>query len=421
MKNENIIKAYEIAKETYFEIGIDTEKAIAKLNETEISLHCWQGDDVGGFEHIVDGMTGGIMATGNYFGRARTPQELKADLEKAMSLLPGKQKVNLHAIYLDNKGQKVERNEIEPKHFDTWVEWAIQNKIGLDFNPSYFSHPLSEDGFTLSSNDKAKRDFWIEHGKRSRKIGEYFGKKTGKTCVTNIWIPDGYKDAPIDRMAPRERLKDSLDQILAEKIDKKFNKDAVESKLFGIGSESYVTGSHEFYMGYACKNNDVLLALDAGHFHPTEVISTKISALLLFVDELLLHISRPVRWDSDHVVMFDDELNAIMREIVRNNVFDRVNIALDYFDASINRILAWVVGTRNAQKALLSALLEPVEKLKEIEISTDYSARLALSEELKTYPFNAVFDYYCLTQGVPIRDGWISDIKVYEKDILSKR
>lgn len=421
MKKENILTAYEIAKEAYAEIGVDVDLAIKTLDETEISLHCWQGDDCSGFEHKTDELTGGIMATGNYPGRARTADELRTDLDKAMSLIPGKQKVNLHAIYLDAKGQKVERNEIETKHFDSWVDWAVSKGIGLDFNPTYFSHPLSADGFTLSSADQGKRDFWIEHGKRSRKIGEYFGKKTGKTCVTNIWIPDGYKDTPIDRISPRIRLKDSLDQILSEKINSKYNKDAVESKVFGIGSESYVTGSHEFYTGYACSNKDVLLTLDAGHFHPTEMISAKFSSLLLFVDELLLHVSRPVRWDSDHVVTFDDELNAIMKEIVRCDALEKVNIALDYFDASINRIAAWVIGTRNAQKALLAALLEPTETLKNAELNGDYTTRLALSEELKSYPFNAIWDYYCLNQNVPVKESWIADVKQYEKDVLVKR
>lgn len=421
MNNQNIQKAYEIAKETYSEIGVDVDKALKTLNETEISLHCWQGDDVKGFENVQDEMTGGIMATGNYPGRARTADELRADLDKTMSLLPGTQKVNLHALYLDTKGKKIERNEIEPENFDSWVDWANSKKIGLDFNPSFFSHPKSSDGFTLSSADKGIRDFWIEHGKRSRKIGEYFGKKTGKTCVTNIWIPDGFKDNPIDRMAPRVRLKEALNEILKEKIDSKYNKDAVESKVFGIGSESYVTGSHEFYMGYAATNKDVLLTLDAGHFHPTEVISAKISAMLLFVDELLLHVSRPVRWDSDHVVIFDDELNAIMQEIVRCNALNKVNIALDFFDASINRLVAWIVGTRNAQKALLRALLEPTDKLKKIELDGDFSSRLALTEELKTYPFNEIWDYYCMTQNVPVREEWLKEVKKYEQDVLFKR
>lgn len=421
MKKDNIISAFETAKEIYSEIGVDVEGALKTLDETEVSLHCWQGDDVMGFEHATQSLSGGIMTTGNYPGRARTADELRADLDKAMSLLPGRQKVNIHAIYLDTKGQNVDRDRIEPKHFDSWADWAVDRKIGLDFNPTFFSHPKSEDGFTLSSADKGIRDFWIEHGKRSRKIGEYFGKKTGKTCMTNLWIPDGYKDNPIDRLAPRLRLKEALDEIFAEKIDSRYNKDAVESKVFGIGSESYVTGSHEFYLGYAASRDDMLLTLDAGHFHPTEVISSKISALILFIDELLLHVSRPVRWDSDHVVTFDDELNAIMQEIVRCNALNKVYLALDFFDASINRIAAWVIGTRNTQKALLKALLEPVDKLKEAELCGDFTTRLAVTEELKTYPFNAVWDYYCYTQNVPVRDVWLSEVKNYEKEILGKR
>jgi L-rhamnose isomerase len=421
MKKDNVLKAYEIAKETYLEIGIDTEKSIKALDEVVISLHCWQGDDVGGFEHSSGSLTGGIMATGNYPGRARTIDELRADLEKAMTFIPGKQKVNLHALYLDNKGKKVDRNEITTEHFESWADWANANNIGLDFNPTLFSHPLSADGFTLSNADTNIREFWIEHCKRSRKIGEYFGKKTGKTCVTNIWIPDGYKDIPVDRISPRERLKASLDEILKEKIDKKFNKDAVECKLFGIGSESYVTGSHEFYTSYAVLNKDVLLTLDAGHFHPTEVISDKISSLLLFVDELLLHVSRPVRWDSDHVVTMNDELLAIMLEIIRCQALNKVNIALDYFDASINRLAAWVIGTRNAQKALLKALLEPTAKLMELEVSGDYSSRLALTEEYKEFPANAVWDYYCLTQNIPVREAWLNEVKRYEANVLLKR
>jgi L-rhamnose isomerase len=423
MSKENILKSYELAKESYAAIGVNTDKAIEAIDKVEISLHCWQGDDVIGYEQSSGALTGGIMATGNYLGRARTPDELRKDIDKAMSLLPGKQKVNVHALYLDTKGKKVDRNEIEPEHFSSWAEWAKAQGIGLDFNPSFFSHPKSADGFTLSSADKGIRDFWIEHGKRSRKIAEYFGKTTGKTCVTNIWIPDGYKDNPIDRLAPRKRLESALDEILSEKIDTKYNKDAVESKVFGIGSEAYVTGSHEFFMGYAAtrKDKNVLLTLDAGHFHPTEVISAKISALLLFIDELLIHVSRPVRWDSDHVVILDDELQAIMNEIVRCDALSRVNIALDYFDASINRIAAWVIGARNTQKSLLRAMLEPTAALKIAEANGDYTSRLALTEEYKSYPYNAVWDYYCLTKNVPVKEQWLAEVKTYEKEVLSKR
>jgi L-rhamnose isomerase len=423
MSKENIIKAYELAKECYASIGVNTDKAVEAIDKIEISLHCWQGDDVNGFEHASNTLTGGIMATGNCPGRARTPEELRADIDKAMSLLPGTQKANVHALYLESNGKKIDRDAIEPEHFSSWAQWAKEKGIGLDFNPSFFSHPKSADGFTLSSGDKGISEFWIEHGKRSRKIAEYFGKTTGKTCVTNIWIPDGYKDNPVDRLAPRQRLEAALDEILSEKIDTKYNKDAVESKLFGIGSEAYVTGSHEFYMGYAAtrKDKNVLLTLDAGHFHPTEVISAKISAILLFVDELLLHVSRPVRWDSDHVVIFDDELQAIMNEIIRCDALNRVNIALDYFDASINRIAAWVIGARNTQKALLRAMLEPVAALKNAEAAGDFTSRLALTEEYKSYPYNAVWDYYCLTKNVPVKEQWLAEVKSYEKDVLSKR
>lgn len=423
MSDKNITKAYEIAKENYASIGVDTDAAVAALEKVELSLHCWQGDDVLGFENADQSLTGGIMTTGNYPGRARTLAELRQDLEKAMSLIPGKQKVNLHAIYLDTLGKKVERDEIEPKHFESWAEWAKKLGIGLDFNPTFFSHPKSAAGFTLSSPDKGIRDFWIEHGKRSRKIGEYLGKATGKTCINNIWIPDGYKDNPVDRLAPRERLLESLNEILKEKIDPKYNKDSVESKVFGIGSEAYVTGSHEFYMGYAMANKDrhLLLTLDAGHFHPTEVISSKISALLLFLDELLLHVSRPVRWDSDHVVILDDELQAIMSEVIRCKALGRVNLALDYFDASINRVAAWVIGARNSQKALLKAMLEPTTKLQKMETNGDFTSRLALTEEYKSYPFGAVWDYFCEKNGVPVKESWLNDVKTYEKDVLNKR
>lgn len=417
----SIEKMYQLSKEKYAQIGVDTDKAITALENIIISLHCWQGDDVTGFENLDGGLTGGIAATGNYPGKARTPDELRADIEKAMSLIPCKQKVNVHALYSERGAYKADRDKLEPKHFQNWVDWAKAQKTGLDFNPSYFSHAKSADGFTLSHSDKSIRDFWIDHGKACRRISEYFGKETGYTSVMNIWIPDGYKDNPIDRLAPRVRLKEALDEMLKEKIDTKYHKDAVESKLFGIGSESYVVGSHEFYMGYAAQQDDVLLCLDAGHFHPTEVISAKISSLLLFVKELLLHVSRPVRWDSDHVVILDDELFAITQEIIRNNILDRVNIALDYFDASINRIAAWVIGTRNTQKALLRALLEPTDMLKKVELEGDLTSRLALTEELKAYPWQGVWDYFCEKNGVPQGEKWLAEVKQYEKDILSKR
>lgn len=419
MSTENITAAYRIAKEAYAAIGVDTETAMNTLRGIYLSLHCWQGDDVIGFEHDAGALTGGIMATGNYPGRAATPDELRDDLAFAMKLLPGPHKVNLHAIYLDTDQKGIDRDRIEPRHFENWAQWAKELGIGLDFNPTFFSHPKSADGFTLSSADEDKRAFWVEHGKRARRVGAYLGRETGVTCVTNIWIPDGYKDNPVDCMAPRERLRDSLDQILAEKFDPNCNLDAVESKLFGIGSEAYVTGSHEFYMGYAMEHrkDGVLLTLDAGHYHPTEVISAKIPALLVFLDKLLLHVSRPVRWDSDHVVLLDDELQAIMNQVVRCGALNRVFLALDYFDASINRIAAWVVGARNARKALLRALLEPTGALKKLEAQGDYTARLALTEEYKTYPFEAVWDYFCQSEGVPVREAWLAEVRAREKKL----
>ena len=421
MSENQILNSYQAAREIYTKIGVDTDKALAILDNKPISMHCWQGDDNHGFENFGRETSGGIMVTGNYPGRARTSDELMKDIKTAMSLFGGKKKLNLHAWYLDNGGKAVDRNEIEPHHFDIWVDFANSLDIGLDFNPTYYSHEKSEDGFTLSSADEGKRRFWVEHGKRARRIGEYLGKKTGKTCLTNIWIPDGFKDNPIDETGPRMRLAQSLDEILAERVGREYNKDAVESKLFGIGSESSVVGSHEFYMGYAMRNRNVLLTLDAGHFHPTESIAKKIPALLMYIDELLLHVSRPVRWDSDHVVLLDDETQNIMHAIIRADALDRVNIALDYFDASINRIAAWVVGVRNTQKALLNALLQPVETLKRLESEGDYTARLVLTEEYKTYPSSAIWDYFCLQSGIPVRESWLAEVMKYEKDVLSKR
>ncbi len=385
-----------------------------------ISLHCWQGDDVGGFERGAGLSGGGIEATGNYPGKARNADELRADADKAFSLIPAKHRFNLHAIYAETSGRKVERNELAPEHFANWIDWAKANGLGMDFNPTYFSHPKAESGFTLASYDEGIRRFWVEHGIACRKIGEHMGRELGSPCVTNFWIPDGYKDATVDRKAPRELLRDSLDAILAEKLDPRYNLDSVESKLFGIGSESYVVGSHEFYMGYALRN-DTLLCLDAGHFHPTEVISDKLSAILTFLDEVLLHVSRGVRWDSDHVVTLDDELRAIAEEIVRGGYLDRVHIGLDFFDASINRIAAWVIGARNMIKALLLALLEPTSSLREMEQAGDFTARLAMLEELKTLPAGAVWDYYCLKHGVPVGFAWMEEVRAYEKEVLSVR
>jgi len=411
--------AYQLARERYAEIGVDTDKAMDRLSGIPISLHCWQGDDVGGFENPETGLDGGLAVTGNYPGKARTPDQLRTDLEKTLSMIPGKHRLNLHAIYLDTN-RKVERNELEPEHFATWVQWAKANGLGMDFNGTYFSHPKANSGFTLSSADDDIRQFWIEHGICCRKVGAYIGKELGTPCVTNVWIPDGYKDIPVDRLAPRQRLADSLDRIFAEKIDKAIHLDAVESKLFGIGAESYTVGSHEFYLGYAT-SRQTLLCLDAGHYHPTEVISDKISSVLMFVPELLLHVSRPVRWDSDHVVILDDELRAIAQELVRSGKLDKVHIGLDFFDASINRIAAWVIGTRCMIKALLIALLEPTDMLRKAEKSGDFTLRLAMLEELKTLPYGAVWDYYCARSDVPVGSSWLADVKAYEKNVLAKR
>ncbi len=412
-------QAYQLARERYAELGVDTDKAMDRLGKIPISLHCWQGDDVGGFENPETGLDGGLAVTGNYPGKARTPDELRTDLEKALSLIPGKHRLNLHAIYLDAKA-KVPRNELEPEHFATWVQWAKANGLGMDFNGTYFSHPKADSGFTLSSADEGIRRFWIEHGICCRRIGATMGKELGTPCVTNVWIPDGSKDIPIDRLAPRQRLADSLDEIFAEKIDPAVHLDAVESKLFGIGAESCTVGSHEFYMGYAT-SRQVLLCLDAGHFHPTEVISDKISSVLMFVPQLLLHVSRPVRWDSDHVVILDDELRAIAQELVRSGKLDKVHIGLDFFDASINRIAAWVIGTRCMIKALLIALLEPTDRLRQAEADGDFTSRLAMLEELKTLPYGAVWDYYCAKSEVPVGPAWLADAKAYEKNVLAKR
>ena len=418
--SESIIqKAYALAQERYAVLDVDTDNALALLEKVAISLHCWQGDDVGGFENPGGDLTGGIAATGNYPGKARTADELRKDLDVVYSLLPGSHRLNLHAIYLETD-EKVERNAIEPRHFSAWKDWARANGHGVDFNPTCFSHPKSADGFTLAHRDPGIRQFWIEHCIASRKIGEYFGKELGTPAVTNIWIPDGYKDSPADRRTPRELLCRSLDAILAEKIDPHYNLDAVEPKLFGIGSESYVVGSAEFYIAYALSRK-ILLTLDSGHFHPTETISDKISALLLYLDQLLLHVSRGVRWDSDHVVTFNDDLQAITQEIVRNDALERIHIGLDYFDASINRIAAWTIGARNTLRALLVALLEPREILRQYENEGDFSSRLALEEELKSMPFSAVWDYYCLQKNVPVGMDFMNVIKDYEAKELSKR
>ena len=388
------MKAYEIAKERYALIGVDTEDAIKKLDAIPISMHCWQGDDVRGFEGENE-LTGGIQSTGNFPGRANTADELRSNIEKALKLIPGDTKINLHAIYGDVRG--VERNVIEPKHFKAWVDWAKKNNLGLDFNPTLFSHPKTRDGLTLSHPDKAIREFWIEHCKRSRVISEYFGKELGRLSIMNLWIADGFKDVPADRRTPQIRLKAALDEIFQEKLNDNFILDAVESKLFGIGVESYTVGSHEFYMGYAVQNN-IALCLDAGHFHPTEVISAKLAAVSLYAKNILLHVSRPVRWDSDHVILLDDELTAIAHEIIRHDL--KAHIGLDYFDGSIDRVFAWAIGMRNMRKALLIALLEPFNKLQEAEFAFDFTKRLAMLEELKSLPWAAVWEEYCYRKNV---------------------
>jgi L-rhamnose isomerase len=417
---QQINQAFELAQEQFAELGVDVNTALDRLSTIPISMHCWQGDDVGGFESSGGELGGGLAVTGNYPGKARTPDELRQDADQAYALIPGKHRFNLHACYAETAGQKVERNELEPIHFQGWIDWARDRGIGIDFNPTLFSHPLASDGFTLAHQDKKIRQFWIEHSIASRKIGAAIGAALGTACITNVWIPDGYKDTPVDRKGPRERLAASLDAVFAEELDPRFNLDAVESKLFGIGSESYVVGSHEFYLGYAIRNNK-LLCLDAGHFHPTEGISDKISSVLAWIPEVLLHVSRGVRWDSDHVVTLTDELQAIMQEIVRGEYLDRVHIGLDFFDASINRVAAWVIGTRCALKALLMALLEPTESLQRMEAAGDFTSRLAMQEELKTSPVGAVWDYYCQRAEVPVGPAWLGEVKRYEKEVLSQR
>jgi L-rhamnose isomerase len=418
---KQIQEAYRLAKERYAQMGVDTEKAMQQLTGVAVSLHCWQGDDVGGFENSGEALSGGIQATGNYPGKARTADELRDDLDLAFSLIPGKNhRLNLHAMYAEFNGKRAERSELRPEHFRNWVKWAKSNRHGLDFNPSLFSHPMAASGMTLSSYDPKVRQYWIDHCIACRKIGEYFGKELGSPCVTNIWIPDGLKDTPADRKTPRLLLKEALDTVLAEKIDPRYNLDAVEGKLFGIGAESYTVGSNDFYLAYATQKR-TLLTLDAGHYHPTEMISDKLSAVFPFVDEVLLHVSRGVRWDSDHVVTLTDELEAIALELVRGEYLDRTHIGLDFFDASINRVAAWVIGTRNMLRALLLAMVEPTERLQEMERTGDFSSRLALMEELKTMPFGPVWDYYCWKQDVPVSMGWMDVVKKYEKDVLSKR
>lgn len=409
---------YEAAKKQYAALGVDTEKAIRALQKISISMHCWQGDDVGGFEN-AGALTGGIQATGNYPGKARTPEELMADIDKALSLIPGTHRINLHASYaIFEDGKPVDRNKLEPRHFKKWVEFAKKRGLGIDFNPTFFSHPLA-DGLTLSSEDPRVRKFWIEHGICCLKIAEYFGRELGTPCAINFWAPDGLKDEPSDRFGPRKRMKDSLDKIFKYKYNRKLVVPTVESKLFGIGAESYTVGSHEFYMNYAMKNN-LLCLLDMGHFHLSESIADKISSLLLFSGKVAFHVSRPVRWDSDHVIRLDDAVRACAHEIVRNDPKNFV-IALDYFDASINRIAAWVLGMRNMQKALLEAFLEPSETLKALQDARQYTEQLVLQEELKTYPMSAVWEEFCARAKLPANECWMKDVLEYERDVLSQR
>ncbi|HEY8966293.1 MAG TPA: L-rhamnose isomerase [Candidatus Methylacidiphilales bacterium] len=412
---------YDYARETYAALGVDTEAALAVLAKTPLSLHCWQGDDVGGFEKPGAELEGGgIQVTGNYPGKARTLAELRADLDQVFALLPGKHRLNLHACYADLGGKKVERDAYEVAHFESWIAWCKERGLGLDFNPTLFGHPLSADGFTLSHRDPAVRKFWIDHAAACRRIGAEMGRRLGTPTVTNVWIPDGSKDLPVDRKGPRERLEASLDAVFREELDPKHHLDAVESKLFGIGSESYVVGSHEFYLGYAVRNRK-LLCLDAGHFHPTESLADKISSTLQFVPEILLHVSRGVRWDSDHVVLLDDPTKAIMEELVRGGFLGRTHIGLDYFDASINRIAAWTIGARSALKALLVALLEPTAKLRSAEEAGNGSIRLALLEEAKTLPFGIVWEEHLKRHDVPSGEAWLDVVRKYEKDVLSRR
>lgn len=416
--DRRIEEGYALAKERFAEQGIDADNVLRILEAIPISIQCWQGDDVLGFENPNGSLTGGIQATGNYIGRARNAQELRDDLKVALKLIPGKKRVNLHAIYLEAEVH-VERDRIEPCHFQQWIDWAKQSGLGLDFNPTCFSHPNSAQNMTLSHPDPAIRKYWVDHCIASRKVSEHMGRELKDTTIMNIWIPDGFKDLPADRLAPRIRLLNALDEILFA-VDGSHHKVAVEGKLFGIGAESYTVGSHDFYMGYA-STRKTMLCLDAGHFHPTENVSDKISTCLCFVDEILLHVSRPVRWDSDHVVLFDEATIGIANEIVRCNAIDRVHVGLDFFDASINRIAAWVIGARNARKALLCALLEPNDALVAAETNFDFTRRLALMEEGKSMPWSSVWEYYCATQNIPAGSEWLETVVAHEKNILSKR
>lgn len=412
---------FDNAQRQYADLGVDVEAAFGILARTPISLHCWQGDDVGGFENAgADLAASGLAATGNYPGKARTPDELRTDIDKALSLIPGRHRLNLHACYPDKKPASTDRDSYSVDQFQPWIDWAKDRKLGMDFNPTCFAHPLAADGFTLAHTDAKIRRFWIDHCIASRKIGEEIGRQLGSPCVTNVWVPDGYKDLPADRLSPRQRLAQSLDEVFSEALDPRCLLDAVESKLFGIGSESYVAGSHEFYLGYAVSRQKAL-CLDAGHFHPTESIADKISSVLMYVPEILLHVSRGVRWDSDHVVLLDDATRAIMEEVVRGGFLSRTHIGLDFFDASINRIAAWVIGIRNTQKALLLALLEPIHSLRDLEKNGDFTGRLALMEELKSLPFGPIWDEFCRRHDTPVGIAWIDEVRAYESKVLAQR
>lgn len=418
--NENLItKGYEYAKEQFAAVGVDVDAAIAKADSIPVSMHCWQGDDVIGFDG-ADTLSGGIATTGNFPGRARTPEELRADMDKAVSYIPGAKKLNLHANYAEKNGKNIDRDEYTIEQFQNWVDWSKSHDMGMDFNPTYFSHPMMDGDFSLTSNDDTKRKFWIEHGIRSREIGLEMAKQLGQPCVLNFWMPDGFKDNVANSIRLRERMAESLDAIFAPDIDENLVPCSIESKVFGIGVESYTVASHEFSYGYAISRNKSY-TLDAGHFHPTEVISAKIGTTLQFVDKVLLHVSRPVRWDSDHVITWDDELQRIMDEIVCNGLEDRVFIGLDYFDASINRLGAWAIGMRNARKAILSSALAPAKAIVQAEIEGDYTKRLTLQEERKTLPVGAIWDYYCMSKGVPVGMDWFEDLKKYESEVQFKR
>ncbi len=411
---------YESAKKQYEKLGVDVEQALRVLREVSISIHCWQGDDVRGLESGGRELSGGIQTTGDYPGRARNFQELTADFEKVLSLVPGKKRINLHASYaVFEEGEAVDRDAIEPRHFDKWIEFARKNNLGIDFNPTFFSHPMVKDNLTLSSPDERVRKFWIRHGIQCRRIASYIAGKLGGPVLCNVWIPDGYKDVPADRMGPRDRFRKSLDEIFAEKLPGVI--DCVESKVFGIGLEAYTVGSSEFSIAYAATHPGVYPLLDNGHYHPTEMVSDKIPSLLLFFDKLPLHVTRPIRWDSDHVVLFEDEIREIAKEIVRNQALEKVIIGLDYFDASINRIAAWAAGARNMEKALLYALLQPAEELKRMQEDSRFTDLLVIQEEMKTLPFGDIWEHYCGMEGVPADGAWLPAVKEYEKNVLSRR